>query len=83
MPDKKQRQSRLSKSGAAATARILLERQTESDAASKQRKTLVERAVGLNQQSEQIQQEIQGLNIVSENATNKCCEITYDAQPAQ
>lgn len=59
---------------------VLLERQTESDAATRQLKTLVERAVELNQQSEQIQQEIQGLNIVSENATNKCYEITYGAQ---
>lgn len=59
---------------------ILLERQTESDSATRQLKTLVERAVELNQQSEQIQQEIQGLNIVSENATNKCYEITYGAQ---
>lgn len=59
---------------------ILLERQTESDAATRQLKTLVDRAVELNQQSEQIQQEIQGLNIVSENATNKCYEITYGAQ---
>ncbi|MFK7863137.1 MAG: hypothetical protein AB8B95_02815 [Pseudohongiellaceae bacterium] len=58
----------------------LLEKQTESDAATRQLKTLVERAVELNQQSEQIQQEIQGLNIVSENATNKCYEITYGAQ---
>ncbi|MFT6093010.1 MAG: chromosome segregation ATPase [Pseudohongiellaceae bacterium] len=59
---------------------ILLERQTESDAATRQLKTLVERAVELNQQSQKIQQEIQGLNIVSENATNKCYEITYGAQ---
>lgn len=58
----------------------LLEKQTESDAATRQLKSLVERAVELNQQSEQIQQEIQGLNIVSENATNKCYEITYGAQ---
>lgn len=58
----------------------LLEKQTESDAATRQLRNLVERAIELNQQSEQIQQEIQGLNIVSENATNKCYEITYGAQ---
>lgn len=59
---------------------VLLEKQVESDAATRQLRTLVERGVELNQQSEQIQQEIQGLNIVSENATNKCYEITYGAQ---
>ena len=57
-----------------------MEKQSESDVATRQLKQLVERAVELNQQSEQIQQEIQGLNIVSENATNKCYEITYGAQ---
>lgn len=59
---------------------VLLEKQIESDAATRQLKTLVDRAVELNQRSEQIQQDIQGLNIVSENATNKCYEITYGAQ---
>ncbi len=58
----------------------LLTKQTESESATRQLRMLVERATELNQQSEQIQQEIQGLNIVSENATNKCYEITYGAQ---
>jgi hypothetical protein len=58
----------------------LLSKQADSEAATRQLRGLVERAIELNQQSEQIQQEIQGLNIVSENATNKCYEITYGAQ---
>ena len=58
----------------------LLTKQADSEAATRQLRSLVERAIELNQQSEQIQQEIQGLNIVSENATNKCYEITYGAQ---
>jgi hypothetical protein len=58
----------------------LLTKQTESEAATRHLRGLVERAIELNQKSEQIQQEIQGLNIVSENATNKCYEITYGAQ---
>ena len=58
----------------------LLERSAERDSITEQLQGLVQRATELNQQSEQIQQDIQGLHIVSENATNKCYEITYGAQ---
>lgn len=58
----------------------LLDKRIEKQEQSNELRSLIDRASQLNQQSERIQQDIQGLNIVSENATNKCYEITYNAQ---
>jgi chromosome segregation ATPase len=58
----------------------LLEQVEKKEEVERDLRNLVKRATELNQRSEQIQQDIHGLNIVSENATNKCYEITYDAQ---
>jgi len=58
----------------------LLDKESIRDSQVDQLQALTDRAGELNQRSEQIQQDIHGLNIVSENATNKCYEITYGAQ---
>ncbi|NKB32586.1 MAG: hypothetical protein GKR91_05760 [Pseudomonadales bacterium] len=58
----------------------LLDKRIEKEQQGKELQALIDRTTELNQQSEQVQQDIQGLNIVSENATNKCYEITYNAQ---